>query len=240
MENGLYYCDATQISLGFSDGYKIAWDRDKAICSFAEIVEGAMVVDKFGDEWTSVICAIASAAVPIKKFRYRHRSGDTGFEDFSKNESGHKPDKELRPLFDSILQDAWTWDHRKNKFICYADEKHGLNYPDEFFSGKAPKSPMISLHSPSAALIRQFSEPGLAEVSAAITIYNLQGMEKLKALLDLAGECAMVLIWQLGDGLNPIVVSAGIDEAVEKFGAWCVAESIPFKKIESEGKLPTW
>lgn len=242
MKKGFYYCDAHQLSLGFADGYQLHWSRDKTTSAIAEITDGKRIVDEFGDELFSINCATSSAAIPIQKLRYQHTCGDTGFDDFSMNDAGHAPDLELKNLFDSILADAWTWDYKRKEFICYAYEKAKLGYPGEFFYGKESKAPLISIHSPNAALVKQFSSVRYdQEKEPDVTaIYKLQGVEKLQALFNIAGECRVLLVWQLSDGLNPIAVSANIDDVLYRFGELCATQSIPFRRVEAEENLPAW
>jgi hypothetical protein len=242
MKKGFYYCDAHQLTLGFSDAYQLHWDRDKTTSAIAKINDSKRIVDEFGDEWTSVDCAISSESIPVKKLRYQHTCGDTGFDDFSKNDAGHSPDPELKRLFESILADAWTWSYQRKEFICYAHEKTNLDYPGEFFYGKESKAPLISIHSPNAALLKQFSSArdGREEEPGVTAIYKLQGVEKLKALFNIAGECRVLLVWQLSDGLNPIAISENIDDVLNRFGELCATESIPFRKVEAEKNLPAW
>ena len=233
MESALYYCDTHQLSLGATDSYKLDWNQSKT-ASVMAITDSKLISDEFGDDWISASCTTSSKNVPIITFRYQQSCGDTGFGDFSKNGAGLSPDKELQHFFNAILVDAWTWSHQRNEFICYATEKSKLEYPGAFFYGKELGTPLISVHSPSAELIKQFSE------SNATAIYKSHGIGKLKALFQLASECEMVLVWQLSYGTNPIAISANIDAVLKKFSTLCTHEAMALKQVETEDDLPAW
>jgi hypothetical protein len=68
-----------------------------------EVLSSDLVKDEFGDEFTVTHLAYPKQhGIPIKKMRYRHRSGETGFEDFT-TPVGVTADEELKRFFWALM-----------------------------------------------------------------------------------------------------------------------------------------
>jgi hypothetical protein len=251
MEHGLFFCDASSITLGSSGTFTLHWNPKDHLDDPLEILSSDLVKDEFGDESTVVHLAYPkNHGVPIKKMRYRNRCGETGFADFT-TPQGASADEEVRRLFWSLMDDAWTWDIRLGRFVSFAEQKFKLSYPNEFLVNRPPRGPRLAFHSPDAKMLETFEHAAVGSPEReesdkvrgsppATGGYGLYGIDALSKLLSTITSCRAITNWQAAYGDNPVLVAANIQEVLKWLAELCRAEPVPLRMVSDENSLPAW
>lgn len=249
MIHGLFYCDATEFSMGSCGVYEFIWRGVPAGGAPVQIETSKEGADGLF-HYAQIVAAYAAVeGVPIQKFRYRNRNRTTGFEEGTFEGVG--TDEEVKRFFWWMMEDGWTWSTTRRQFVYFAKEKSRFTYPAEFYADRTRDMPVVSFHSPTDRMREMFTQAVLfhqrqggshdtLDEPAVTSFLHTQGVQALRTLLGLLSECEMIVIWQFAYGVNPVIIAADMHGTLRRFGAWCREANLPFTRVRTEDQLPEW
>lgn len=248
--SGLYITDATRISLGYYDHFDITWIPNRAALNEPQILRSAVLNDEFGDARVRAEISYSAAdAVPLKRLRYRNRSGDTGFENYASSSRGG-PDSELRPFLVSFLEDAWTWSASAGRFIRFDEWISSSREPELFLHQHARNAARIVLHSPTREALSALTQPNTVQAQCAdadLSFSDLvgtpqqpRGIDALARFLAVAADCRMVSSWKAAYGDNPVIAMSRPSSELQWIRNLCETHHVPLHFVPDENALPNW
>ena len=229
MSHGLYYCNAETIRLGLLETFQIVWSESAV--QPGRVLEAQLTLDEFKDRYTVVRMTCSPEEGPcIKKLRYQHTSGETGFDEFHAVETDATSDEELIRLYWWFMSDAWTWNHKEARLTSFAEKKPYLTYPSQFFLHKPPGFPEITFHSPEKQFFEIFQPKLIQDADLSF----------LENLMNLMMSCRMIALWQPSYGNNPVLFSRQIIQVLRDIDMFCNREHILCREVKNENLLPEW
>jgi hypothetical protein len=219
----LYIADATTMSIGNLSGVEFVFVPSKEGLSHCRVASIKASCDQYGDQVLRVeISFVQALGIPIRKFRLRHPSGETGFDSIS------VPTQ----MMDTLLKDSYLVTDRPDVLqpasILEGEDRQD---PMQIFAKKGAMPMMITYMRP---------DRELRSLLDAKKFSNIDAVANINLLIESVHLSEAVFVWSWAYGLNPILLSANSRVVIASLQESFESEFVEIREVESERMLPEW